>query len=78
MGRTLQLSPPHRLPLYVVAVAAGLAMSSFCSAPERSFANLLLDAFYLLSLGVSGLFFLAIQRLAGARWSSSLRRWRKR
>jgi hypothetical protein len=43
-------------------------------APERAWPNLLLDGFYTTSLAVSTMFFLATQRLTGARWSASLRR----
>jgi hypothetical protein len=43
-------------------------------APERAWPNLLLDGFYIASVGVSAMFFLATQRVTGARWSASLRR----
>jgi hypothetical protein len=42
--------------------------------PERTWPNLLIDGFYVTSLGVSAMFFLAAQRATGARWSASLRR----
>jgi hypothetical protein len=72
--RTFQLSFEHRLlPLLAVAASAAFAIRGFRSDPQRTWANLLLDAFYLLSLGVSALLFLATQRLAGARWSLGLR-----
>jgi hypothetical protein len=35
---------------------------------------LLLNGVYIVSLGVSALFFIAVQRVTGARWSASLRR----
>jgi hypothetical protein len=53
----------------ILSAALGLAL-----APERIWPTLLLDGFYLLSLGVSALVFITSQRLTGARWSASLRR----
>ncbi len=58
----------------LVALAAVTATYGWVAAPERTWPNLLLDGFYMASLGVSALFFLAVQRVAGARWSASLRR----
>jgi hypothetical protein len=73
-NRTFQLSLEHRLlPLLAVAASTAIAIRGFRSDPQRTWANLLLDAFYLLSLGVSALLFLATQRLAGSRWSLGLR-----
>ena len=59
--------------LLVVAGAAAFA-HGLADQPERAWLNLLLDSFYLLSLGVSAIFFLATQRLSSARWSAGLRR----
>lgn len=42
--------------------------------PERTWANLLLDGCFMTSLAVSATFFIATQRLAGARWSAGMRR----
>jgi hypothetical protein len=53
----------------VAAAACGLAVN-----PERTWPNLLLDTFYLLSLGLAGAFFVAIQHLSGAGWCAGLRR----
>lgn len=58
----------------LVMVAAGIVIYGLIAAPERTWPNLLLDGFYIGALGVSALFFLAVTRVAGARWSSSLRR----
>lgn len=64
----------RRLALGVLAAsAAGLAVS-FARWPARAFVSLLVDGFWLLSLGLSALLFLATQRLSGARWSAGLRR----
>jgi hypothetical protein len=53
----------------LIAFAAGLATET-----ERTWLNLLVDGFYVLSLGVSGLFFIAAQRLANSKWWSPIRR----
>jgi hypothetical protein len=44
------------------------------TAAERVWPNLLLDAFYVVGLGVAAMFFLASQRATSARWSAALRR----
>jgi len=41
---------------------------------ERLWPNLLLDAFYVVGLGVAAMFFIATQRATSARWSAGLRR----
>ncbi len=61
-------------PKVVIALATAVALGGIFAAPERTWLNLLLDGFYLTSLAVSALFFLASQRLSGARWSAGLRR----
>jgi Ni/Fe-hydrogenase subunit HybB-like protein len=55
--------------LAVLATLFGLLFD-----PRRTWLNLLLNGFYFLGLSTSALFFLATQRLSGARWSASLRR----
>jgi hypothetical protein len=59
-----------------ILIFAGIAITIYglSAAPERTFLNLLLNGFYLLSLAVSGTFFIALQRLTRARWSVGLRR----
>ncbi len=72
---SFELSPLHRaLPVLAVALGAAVAAWGLHSAPQRTWANLLLDGFYVLSLAVSAMFFIATQRLSGARWSAGLRR----
>ncbi len=51
------------------ALAAGLLRS-----PERAWLDLLLVSYFLLSLGLGGLVFIAIQYVTGAGWSVALRR----
>jgi len=70
-----RFSPPVRVALWLGVVAgAGAAVMGTRVAPGRVWPNLLLHAFYALTLALSALFFLATQRLAGARWSAGLRR----
>lgn len=51
------------------ALAAGLLQ-----APERAWLHVLLVSYYLLSLGLGGLVFVAVQYVTGAGWSVALRR----
>jgi len=64
-----QVMPLTLLAICTIAVGYGIH-----SSPERVWPSLLLNGFYILSLAVSAIFFLAAQRLTGARWSASLRR----
>jgi hypothetical protein len=43
-------------------------------APERAWSNVLLLSYYLLSLGLAGMVFVALQYVSGAGWSVGLRR----
>jgi hypothetical protein len=58
----------------LIVLGALVAIYGVYAAPERTWPNLLLDGFYITALGVSAMFFLATQRVTGARWSASLRR----
>jgi hypothetical protein len=53
----------------VLALAGGLATDS-----ERAWMNLLVDGFYVLSLGVTATFFIGAQRMAHSKWWSPIRR----
>ena len=55
--------------LGAAALVAGLLQS-----PERAWLNLLLISYYLVSLGLGALVFVAIQYVTGAGWSVALRR----
>jgi hypothetical protein len=59
---------------FLVGLGVVTAVYGIMVAPERTWPNLLLDGFYMVSVGVSAMFFLATQRVTGARWSASLRR----
>jgi len=52
-----------------VAITAGLLQD-----PTRTWSNLLVDGFYVLSIALGGMLFLAIQHLSGAAWSAGMRR----
>jgi hypothetical protein len=58
----------------LVGAGAGAAALGLYSDPTRTWAALLLNAFYIVSLALSALFFVTTQRATGARWSASLRR----
>ena len=74
-GLVLTLSARRLVaPLALLGVGIAAAAYGLATAPERTWPNLLLDGFYVISLGVAAIFFLATQRLAGARWSVGLRR----
>ncbi len=63
------------------ALAFGLALAGMAASlialvvdPGRAWSQLLLDTFYLLSMSLAALLFVAIQFLSAARWSACLRR----
>jgi hypothetical protein len=58
-----------------LAVLGGAALAvGFLRDPERAWLNVLLVSYYLLSLGLGALVFVAIQYVTGAGWSVALRR----
>lgn len=68
--------PSRSLALAVVLVILGGIASIYGvrTDPQRTWPHLLLNGFYIVSLGISAAFFLATQRATGARWSAALRR----
>ena len=77
MSAEQRIAVPRRTLGWLLALAAlGAAAALLGSGgdPARVWLNLLVDGFYFLSLGVAAIFFLATQRLTGARWSAGLRR----
>ncbi|HET9167052.1 MAG TPA: hypothetical protein VFP11_13725, partial [Candidatus Angelobacter sp.] len=77
MTQTALIQVPRRirnLALSLLALGVITAIYGVIAAPEHAWPNLLLSGFYITSLGVSAMFFLATQRATGARWSASLRR----
>lgn len=71
-------APAHRPRAVAPAIAASLALAvvllSLPSDPGRTWALLLIAAFYLLSVGLGGALFIAVHALAQAGWTSALRR----
>jgi hypothetical protein len=67
-------SAMQRVPIALIAIGAIAFVAGLFLAPERTWVNLLIDGFFVLSLGVSCLFFFGSQRLANSRWSVPLRR----
>jgi hypothetical protein len=63
-----------RIPIALVAAGTVALVVGLIVSPERTWLNLLVDGFYVLSLGVSAMFFIATQRLSSAKWSAVIRR----
>jgi hypothetical protein len=63
-----------RVPIALAAVGAIALVVGLLTDSERTWLNLLVDGFYVLSLGVSGVFFIAAQRLASSHWWTPIRR----
>jgi hypothetical protein len=77
MSQSASLEVPQRvrkIAVLLLVVGAAAAIYGVITQPERVWPNLLLDGFYVTTLAVSAMFFLATQRVTGARWSASLRR----
>src|SRR5689334_15199141 len=63
-----------RIPIALCVIGVLGLVIGLVAAPTRTFMNLLVDGFYVMSLGVSAIFFFATQRLSSAQWSKSIRR----
>jgi hypothetical protein len=77
MSEDVSFAIPARgrlLAIGLVVLGAGAAFYELHADPQRAWPSLLLNSFYVTSLAVSAMFFLATQRATGARWSASLRR----
>jgi hypothetical protein len=77
MSKDVSFAIPARSRLLatgLVLLGAGAAFYELDADPQRAWPSLLLNGFYVTSLAVSAMFFLASQRATGARWSASLRR----
>lgn len=71
------LKLPDGLRNFLFAMASTGAVTFFAGlyvAPERIWPAFLMASYFLLELGVAGLFFVAVQYVAGARWSIGIRR----
>lgn len=71
----LTLAPTFSRKL-AAAIAAGVLVLGISSvaAPDRTWANLLLVSFYLITLGLGGALFIALTTVCGASWSVAFRR----
>ncbi|HLN29045.1 MAG TPA: hypothetical protein VK395_14955 [Gemmataceae bacterium] len=67
-----------RVVIYICGLLAvlggGALLTVLLQSPERFWPNLLLASFFLLSLGLAGLVFVALQYVTGAGWAVALRR----
>ncbi len=73
----LKLRVPRRVEnrLWVlVALGAITLVAGLVVAPQRTWPNLLLVSFYLLTLSLAGIVFVALQYVSGAHWAVALRR----
>jgi hypothetical protein len=73
----LSFRPPRGLVVLCGAIAvlgAAALVVGLLQSPARAWLNLLLDSFYLLSLALGALIFVALQYVTGAGWSVGLRR----
>ncbi len=74
-------SPPYRAPAaaeraarVLMAVGVVTAVAGLFLEPDRMWSNWLLVSYYVLGIGLAGLFFVALQYVSGATWSIALRR----
>lgn len=73
-NRLVVTSSTLRVPIVLIAIGViAFVVGLFISA-ERAWLNLLIDGFYVLSLGVAAIFFIASQRLARSQWWVPLQR----
>jgi hypothetical protein len=71
----IRLSTKHTvIPLLIFALGAIVAVYTWVTDPARFWPNLLLDGFYVTTLTLAAVFFLATQRVTNARWSAGIRR----
>ncbi|MCK5573911.1 MAG: hypothetical protein KAJ12_14170 [Bacteroidetes bacterium] len=68
--------PPALFRNLSIAAAAGVIISAVgvLVAPERAWPNILLASYYVLSLGLAAVFFIALQYVSNAGWSVAIRR----
>jgi len=63
-----------RVPIALCAIGVVSFAVGLVTATERTWMNLLVDGWFVLALGVAGVFFVAVQRLASSKWWSPIRR----
>src|SRR5262249_12277248 len=63
-----------QIPIALCAVGVIAFVAGLFTATDRTWLNLLIDGWFVLALGVGGVFFIASQRLANSKWWSPMRR----
>jgi hypothetical protein len=69
-----RLAPLRQPAAAIAAIGGGILIAGLWIAPERAWPDLLLASFAMVCLGLSGIFFVALQYATGAVWSIPLRR----
>lgn len=64
----------QRFSLVLILLGVFGLVLGFIFHPDRTWANVLLDSVYFLTLSLCGLFIVALQYISGSRWSEALRR----
>src|SRR4029079_9188693 len=72
-GRLVLTPNMTRVPIGLMAIGLVAAVIGLFINSERVWLNLLVDGFYVLSLGVSGIFFITTQRLSSAKGAAYIR-----
>jgi hypothetical protein len=75
MDKQFTFKPVLRYLAYaLIAIGLITIIAGFIFSPERTYANILLNNFYFLSLGIGGAFFLALQYITQSGWSAAFKR----
>lgn len=64
----------RRVSLLLVGMGTLAFVLGLLTAPERAWANFLVDYYFWLCIGLAGIFFAALQHITGATWSIPVRR----
>src|ERR1044071_1815246 len=73
-NRLFVTRPMTQVPIALCAVGVIAFAAGLFTATDRPWLNLLIDGWFVLALGVGGVFFIASQRLANSKWWSPMRR----
>ena len=73
-NRLVVTRPMLQIPIALCAVGVVAFVVGLFTATDRTWLNLLIDGWFVLALGVGGVFFVASQRLANSKWWSPMRR----
>ena len=75
MEKKFEFTPKLRYLTYALMLIGIIALVvGFMGDPQRGWINVLLNNFYFLSLAIGASFFLALQYIAQAGWSSAFKR----